>query len=93
MRLNDLYRWRSLDNMQDYHMEGCNLWDENYNLYDEGMLKPQGEADDPNVSSRDYKYVRPYRIHTNNKAYNGYTFMKAHYLSKRCSRMYFYSLS
>ncbi len=79
MRLDDLYRWRALDRMKDYQMEGFNLWDENYKLYDD--LKPEGEADEPNVSSRSNKYIRPYQIHRNNKAFNGYTFMKAHYLA------------
>lgn len=79
MRLDDLYRWRALDRMKDYQMEGFNLWDENYKLYDD--LKPEGETDEPNVSSRSNKYIRPYQIHRNNKAFNGYTFMKAHYLA------------
>lgn len=79
LRLDDLNRWRALDRMKDYHVEGFNLWDENYKLYDD--LKPEGEADEPNVSSRAVKYIRPYQIHRNNKAYNGYTFMKAHYLA------------
>lgn len=79
MRLDDLYRWRALDRMKDYQMEGFNLWDENYKLYDD--LKPEGEADEPNVSSRSNKYIRPFQIHRNNKAFNGYTFMKAHYLA------------
>ena len=79
LRLDDLYRWRSLDRMKDYIVEGFNLWDENYKLYND--LKPEGEADEPNVSSRKHKYIRPYQIHKNNKAFNGYTFMKAHYLA------------
>lgn len=79
MHLDDLYRWRALDRMKDYQMEGFNLWDENYKLYDD--LKPEGEADEPNVSSRSNKYIRPFQIHRNNKAFNGYTFMKAHYLA------------
>lgn len=78
-RLDDLYRWRSLDRMKDYHMEGFNLWDKQFEMYDD--LKPAGEAADPNVSAKDYKYLRPFRVHSNNKAYNGYTFMQAHYLT------------
>ena len=81
LRLDDLYRWRSLDKMKNYQVEGFNLWDENYKLYDAGELKPEGEADEPNVSSRANKYIRPYQIHKNNKAFNGYTFMQAHYLA------------
>lgn len=80
LRLNDLYRWRSLDRMKNYQVEGFNLWDEQYKLY-EGLLKPEGEAAEPNVSSKANKYLRPYQIFRNNKAFNGYTFMQAHYLS------------
>ena len=79
LRLDDLYRWRALDKMKNYQMEGFNLWDENYKLYDD--LKPEGEADEPNVSGCASKYIRPYQIHKNNKAFNGYTFMQAHYLA------------
>ena len=81
MRKNDLYRWRSLDRMKDYIVEGFNLWDENYKLYGE-ELQPQGETGvtDPNVSAKSNKYLCPYRIRENNRAFNGYTFMKAHYL-------------
>ena len=79
LRLDDLYRWRALDKMKNYQVEGFNLWDENYKEYDD--LKPEGEADEPNVSGRANKYIRPYQIHKNNKAFNGYTFMQAHYLA------------
>ena len=58
--------------MKDYQVEGFNLWDENYKLYDD--LKVEGETDEPNVSSRYNKYLRPYQIQRNNKAYLGYTF-------------------
>lgn len=78
-RLDDLYRWRALDKMKDYHIEGFNLWDENYKLYDD--LTPAGESDEPNVSAKTTKYLRPYQIYENSKAFNGYTFMKAHYLA------------
>ncbi len=79
LRLNDLYRWRSLDRMKNYHIEGFNLWDEQYKLYDD--LKPEGESDEANVSAKSTKYLRPYQIRRNNKAFDGYTFMKAHYLN------------
>ena len=80
LRLDDLYRWRALDRMKDYQVEGFNLWDEQYKLYDD--LKVEGETDEPNVSSsKSSKYIRPYQIHRNNKAFNGYTFMQAHYLA------------
>lgn len=72
MRKNDLYRWRSLDMMKDYQVEGLNYWDEFYKTY------PWAEdfnAVDKNVS----KYLRPYHEHA--LAKNGYTFEQANYLS------------
>ena len=32
-RLRDLRRWCALDKMQNYHVEGFNLWAENYKRY------------------------------------------------------------
>lgn len=78
MRKDDLYRWRALDQMQRYYIEGINLWDEMYKLYDN--LKPEGESDAPNVSTRSYKYLRPLSINRNNLAFGGYNFPQAHYL-------------
>lgn len=78
MRKNDLYRWRALDNMKNYHIEGINLWDEMYKLYDD--LKPQGENASPNVSTRSYKYLRPLAVNENGLAFEGYTFPQPHYL-------------
>lgn len=78
MRKDDLYRWRALDQMLRYYIEGINLWDEMYKLYDN--LKPEGESDAPNVSTRSYKYLRPLSINRNNLAFGGYNFPQAHYL-------------
>ncbi len=88
MRLDDLYRWRSLDMMQNYIVEGFNLWDENYKLYTqpkEGVavvnLVEEGNPG-ANVSAKtDSKYIRPYRINKNNLAFEGYNFVQANYLS------------
>lgn len=85
----DLYRWRSLDRMKNYHVEGFNLWDEQYSLYvDEktggSQLVAEGDpgvaADKTNVSSRSVKYLRPMEVRANNMAYNGYNFTTANYL-------------
>ncbi len=78
MRKSDLWRWRALDKMQNYYIEGINLWDEMYKLYTD--LRPEGESDAPNVSTRSYKYLRPLSINKNNLAFDGYTFPQAHYL-------------
>lgn len=88
MRKDDLYRWRALDMMKNYIVEGFNLWDNIYELYDvktENIDKVQlieSGANGANVSARsDSKYIRPYRVSLSNIAYNGYTFNQNHYLS------------
>lgn len=72
MRKDDLYRWRALDMMQNYQVEGLNYWDEFYNTFpfDKDFKKV-----DKNVS----KYLRPYFEHA--LAKNGLTFEQANYLS------------
>ena len=84
----DLYRWRSLDRMKNYHIEGFNLWDEQYKDYVDSKGNSQLLADgDPgvsndktNVSRRSNKYLLPMEIKTNNIAYGGYNFTTANYL-------------
>lgn len=34
-RLNDLKRWRALDQLNNFHVQGINFWDNNYKLYTE----------------------------------------------------------
>lgn len=78
MRWDDLKRWRSLDEVQDYVVEGFNLWDKSYaspsykdSVFVDGvftgefkdMLIPSGSIEEPNVSSKAAsKYLRPYQI-------------------------------
>ncbi len=87
MRYDDLRRWRALDQLSNYQIEGFNLWDEMYKGYvndnGESRLKTSDDSSDPNVSPRSKsKYLRPYQIRTsNNKFYNGYNWTDAHYLS------------
>lgn len=87
-RYRDLKRWRSLDLMQDYVVEGFNLWDENYQLYANPennlpivALRESG-ASNPNVSSKsDSKYLLPYRVNSNNIAFGGYNWNPNKYLN------------
>lgn len=74
MRLNDLKRWRSLDAMVNYQVEGMNLWDDIYNRYEDSKLK--GTVSPKSAG----KYIRPFQIVATNVAYNGYNFPKQHYL-------------
>jgi hypothetical protein len=72
-RLNDLKRWRSLDNMVNYQPEGFNLWAEAYKLY--GTLG-SGVVSQKSVST----YIHPLQINSTAVYYDGYTFPKQHYL-------------
>ena len=89
MRWDDLVRWRSMDHLltKNYMPEGCNFWDEMYksaNKDENGAeitFKDSGE-EGSNISSRTFKYLRPYAIlKANNDVYDGYTWQKAHYLN------------
>lgn len=96
MRMDDLKRWRSMDMVKDYVVEGFNLWDEAYkakNYYEEVKVNgvPTGEIKNllisdgsakANVSNKSLsKYLRPYqKVKANNEVYNGYNWSKANYL-------------
>jgi len=90
MRYSDIKRWRSLDQVQNYQIEGFNLWGgamEDWYLDEETgetILIPEGTAGKtPNVSSpTNSDYLRPYQIvKDNNLAYDGYNWHDAHYLA------------
>lgn len=75
MRLDDLKRWRALDNMVAYQVEGMNLWDFMYKLYDPDKIK-EGIVSQAGVSN----YIRPLQKSASGAAYFGYNFPKPHYL-------------
>lgn len=75
LRLDDLKRWRSLDNMVNYQPEGMNLWDEIYKIYSSSELE-ESIVSQSSVS----KYIHPLQISATSSAYDGYTFPKPHYL-------------
>lgn len=91
-RWDDLVRWRAMDQVKNYQIEGMNFWDEMYKSDyflekdDKGNLVHEIKADgssNSNVSAKELsKYFRPYQvIKDNNQLYEGYTFYQAHYLS------------
>ncbi|AZA80875.1 RagB/SusD family nutrient uptake outer membrane protein [Chryseobacterium lactis] len=84
MRWEDLKRWRALDQINNYQIEGFNLWSSMYKNYTKnGVSRLRAEPDaDPNVSPKSNSiYLRPYQIISqNNNYYNGYNFAQAHYL-------------
>ena len=81
MRWDDLKRWRALDMVKNYIIEGFNLWDEQAAKY-KNLIEPGTAGKTPNVSAKSAsKYIRPYQIiKENNNLYNGYTWSKANYL-------------
>lgn len=91
MRWDDLKRWRSWDRLFDhpYIPEGFNLWDQAYQNYTaetagtgNGALVADGTTNANASPSSLSKYLRPYqRTQTNNSLYNGYSWMKAYYLT------------
>lgn len=94
LRFDDLVRWRALDMVKNYVVEGFNLWDEAYKSaayqpqYDDnGKVTKAGLVSDgtakANVSSKDLsKYLLPYKkFEANNEVYNGYNWSKANYLA------------
>ncbi|TKG89399.1 RagB/SusD family nutrient uptake outer membrane protein [Puteibacter caeruleilacunae] len=86
-RMMDLKRWRALDQVQNYQIEGFKIWGpmKDWFVDDEGAstLKAEPESSNPNVSPEaNSMYLRPYQIRQgNNDFYNGYNWHPAHYLS------------
>lgn len=90
LRMMDLKRWRALDQVKNYIIEGFNFWDnfDEYNKFYSSVNEKTGKIEysikeGESVSKRsDGKYLRPYRIiEKNNNLYNGYTWSMANYLS------------
>lgn len=75
MRYNDLKRWRALDHMVNYNIEGINLWQSFFQYYESSAIGS-------NVVSQSGmgNYVQPLRLNPSSPSYDGYTFPKAHYL-------------
>lgn len=88
-RYDDLKRWRALDQVTNYQVEGMNLWAQMYDM-EEYKDKKTGKTlikvlpeDGANMSAKSLStYIRPYQIiQANNLYYDGYTWTQAHYLS------------
>lgn len=88
MRWDDLRRWRALDQVRNYNVEGFNLWGGMYKEYVSAetgvsLLVEPGGSGQANVSSRTSStYLRPYQVmKANNQVYDGYNWSKANYLT------------
>ena len=90
-RINDLRRWRSLDQLisTPFHIEGFKLWGPMQNWYPprlvNGVLTPQlmyDGSDAATVSSPLIsQYIRPMERARSNLAYGGVSWTMAHYLN------------
>ena len=75
MRLDDLKRWRALDMMVNYQVEGFNLWEKQWNMWGSD-LQGNTAVSQPSLST----YFRPLQISATSVVYDGYNFPKPHYL-------------
>ena len=90
LRMMDLKRWRALDQVQHFVIQGVNMWEsdlkDKYMKDEQNLLVQEGtEGKTSNVSSyvNSGKYLCPYRaVKTNNLMYDaGYSWCEAHYLN------------
>ncbi|MDR2815224.1 MAG: RagB/SusD family nutrient uptake outer membrane protein, partial [Proteiniphilum sp.] len=82
-RLNDLLRWRAMDQLNGFQIEGCKIWGPLKDRYEtDALLADQADEKRNTVSSPTLSdYLRPYQIiEGNNNHYNGLFFQNAHYL-------------
>lgn len=82
-RYNDLLRWRAMDQLNGFQIEGCKVWGPMKADYKAGdLLADQADEKKNTVSSPNLSiYQRPYQIvQSNNNFYNGLYFDDAHYL-------------
>lgn len=83
-RYDDLLRWRAMDQLQGFQIEGCKIWGPQKDRYPNGVLLADQSDEKKNTVSSPLlsKYIRPYQVtKTNNNFYNGLFFTNAHYLN------------
>ena len=78
-RLDDLYRWRSLDQLNGYQLEGCKIFGPMKTLFGDNLVYDQADESKNNVSSPSLSlYLRPNQKTKANSYYNGFFFYQAH---------------
>jgi hypothetical protein len=82
-RKDDLNRWRSLDQLKGYQLEGCKIFGPMKSLFGDKLVYDQTDQSKNNVSSPELSlYLRPnQKTSVNNLYYDGFFFYQAHYLS------------
>lgn len=93
-RWTDLVRWRAMDQLSGYQLEGCKIWGPMKSLYKASELL-YGQANDARNIMSDPAlsvYLRPLQISTKTDYYEkGYTFIEAHYLDPIAQRHFLVS--
>lgn len=88
MRYHDLLRWRAMDQLNGFHLEGAKVWGPMYSDFDatdkEGnSINYLDQNVGKTISSKSVSlYQRPLQaVVANNNYYNGFSFYAPHYLS------------
>ncbi len=86
-RYNDLIRWRAMDQLTGFQLEGLKVWGPMKDLYVDSdgnslLIYGQGNESKNTISSPSLsEYYRPNQVtRTNNNYYDGFKFCEAHYL-------------
>lgn len=83
-RWTDLIRWRALDQLNGFQLEGCKIWGPLQKQYKKNQLLYNQVNDAKNIMSdpalSDYLRVLQISTSSTNKFYNGYYFTEGHYL-------------
>ncbi len=81
-RYDDLIRWRAMDQLDGFQLEGIKLWGPVKDLYDPAKLIYDVDDKSNTVSSpTNSSYFRPFQVATTNLLYNGLKFIEPHYLT------------
>lgn len=85
-RYSDLIRWRALDQLNGFQIEGVKLWGPMLQDYEaEGvankLIYGKGDKENTISSPKLSVYLRPYQVAKSGLYYNGLSFCQSHYLS------------
>lgn len=81
IRYMDLIRWRAMDQLNGFKIEGIKIWGPMKDIYGSRLIYG-GEVSSNTVSDPALsEYLRIHQISSNNMYYNGYYFTEAHYLN------------
>ena len=80
-RYMDLIRWRALDQLNGYQLEGAKIFGPMKSIFGDNLKYDQADVKNNNVSSPSLSdYLRPNQVTSTNQYYNGLYFYEAHYL-------------